>query len=464
MILYVYTVLHVAWGRYCTPKKDHTGILRYWVSANALCKVRPQFRKTAILPIFVPRLRRLRSTRTKLDRKSVAIPVLGEQWKWSSSSLQDWNCPLEFGWVSRVDIKNEQLGGADEETSLPIQTLLVQTNHLAHNSATPLTNPAITLFSSQIHGKWTTEELLINLRSTRWQAKIIEARSFTKFGAKLMHLSSLLKTSQWDWESEEGRAPLWITYAYLWILWHFQLLYPSSKMHSYRNFTQKNQDSKQLCTHEGLKLICFCDYTITIWILLIVSIWTQRSIIKRRNWLTVLGQTSHLNWLIQSAKNQPATRVMKSPPKNPSHVFLGESLINGVLPSEIPAWSIIQFTGLNLLNLLLMLTYMQISKDFNWLVSLPRKMFQEEESTCISKIYLALKSWFKRPRLRDKKTRLATKSINWEIYTPMTYWYKLLVNFTSICRQHGNLSTSARACKNICNHQCRKLKIRIRPM
>lgn len=53
--------------------------------------------------------------------------------------------------------------------------------------------------------------------------------------------------------------------------------------------------------------------------------------------LTVRGQMSHLNMDIQSARNQAAASVINKPPKNPSQVFLGESLISGVRPTKMPA-------------------------------------------------------------------------------------------------------------------------------
>ena len=49
------------------------------------------------------------------------------------------------------------------------------------------------------------------------------------------------------------------------------------------------------------------------------------------------GHMSHFQRDMYSARNQAAVSVTSSPPKNPSHVFLGDSLISGVLPIKMPA-------------------------------------------------------------------------------------------------------------------------------
>jgi hypothetical protein len=53
----------------------------------------------------------------------------------------------------------------------------------------------------------------------------------------------------------------------------------------------------------------------------------------------VRGQTIHLERDIMSARNQEDTTVSTSPPKKPSHVFLGDSFISGVRPKKNPALS-----------------------------------------------------------------------------------------------------------------------------
>jgi hypothetical protein len=52
---------------------------------------------------------------------------------------------------------------------------------------------------------------------------------------------------------------------------------------------------------------------------------------------SVRGQMNHLNWLISSAPYQAATTVPTQPPKKPSQVFLGDSLMSGVRPKKKPA-------------------------------------------------------------------------------------------------------------------------------
>lgn len=52
---------------------------------------------------------------------------------------------------------------------------------------------------------------------------------------------------------------------------------------------------------------------------------------------TVRGQVIHLERDMSSAKNQDDTTVSTRPPKNPSHVFFGDSLISGVRPKKNPA-------------------------------------------------------------------------------------------------------------------------------
>ena len=52
---------------------------------------------------------------------------------------------------------------------------------------------------------------------------------------------------------------------------------------------------------------------------------------------TVRGQTIHLYRDMTSASTQAAPTVSSRPPKKPSHVFFGESLMRGVLPKQMPA-------------------------------------------------------------------------------------------------------------------------------
>lgn len=52
---------------------------------------------------------------------------------------------------------------------------------------------------------------------------------------------------------------------------------------------------------------------------------------------TVRGHTIHLYLDMTSARTQAAPTVSSRPPKKPSQVFLGDSLIKGVLPKQMPA-------------------------------------------------------------------------------------------------------------------------------
>lgn len=48
------------------------------------------------------------------------------------------------------------------------------------------------------------------------------------------------------------------------------------------------------------------------------------------------ANTYHSNRLSSAASPQAAATVAINPPKNPSHVFLGDSLIKGVRPKKKP--------------------------------------------------------------------------------------------------------------------------------
>ena len=52
---------------------------------------------------------------------------------------------------------------------------------------------------------------------------------------------------------------------------------------------------------------------------------------------TVRGQVIHLERDMRSARYQDDTTVSTRPPKKPSHVFFGDSLISGVRPKKKPA-------------------------------------------------------------------------------------------------------------------------------
>lgn len=54
--------------------------------------------------------------------------------------------------------------------------------------------------------------------------------------------------------------------------------------------------------------------------------------------LTVRGHTIHLKRDSASARNQDEITVSTRPPKNPSHVFFGDSFISGVRPKKNPAY------------------------------------------------------------------------------------------------------------------------------
>lgn len=53
------------------------------------------------------------------------------------------------------------------------------------------------------------------------------------------------------------------------------------------------------------------------------------------------GQIIHLWRDMYSARYQDDTTVSSRPPKKPSHVFLGDSLIRGVLPKKKPAQGVL---------------------------------------------------------------------------------------------------------------------------
>ena len=61
--------------------------------------------------------------------------------------------------------------------------------------------------------------------------------------------------------------------------------------------------------------------------------------------LTVRGQIIHLCRDMNSARYHDETTVSIRPPLNPSQVFLGDSLISGVLPKKKPARLSVSFSG-----------------------------------------------------------------------------------------------------------------------